>query len=856
MLKKALFLILFIPLATFAGKLDRIKKAIDGGDYTKAQELIVKASEKEPNNPGISYFQAFLYQTPTFQHYDLDSARITIDKAITDFEKADEKSIANLNEDGIRLELTIKLQTSIRDKQFLYLLSDVSIETMSTFRAKYPGSVYDDMLEFKQDSIVFLNVKEIPSIPKISQFIAEYSTSIFLPEAKKILDQLNYQELKRNGKLPAHYQFLVQYPLTNFRKQVEAYILRYSTLDHSPESYLAFLALSGTESLKRKAANLLYYTSDERGEFIEYHPDLDSISHAFKTSDLALFPVIDRGKFGFATSTGQIQIEHQYTQVEEHDKCQLITDDWVFVQKEDEGFIIDKMGNKIIDKVEQYSNLGNGAALVSQDGSTYLYHKSGFKILNEPIDGAEVLQKRWIKVKEDEKSKLVSFLGVPITETQYDDIYLKESFWVFEKRGLLAVYTEGLIADELHKKGLSLEFKFDDIELIREGMFIGFREGRECLIDQQLNFLIPWGNYLIYPDDSGWYLKLENGYQIYNSLEKEVLNRQFPYLESNNGWLALKTKEDWMLLPRKEGVLPSRGYDSLKLINDFIAFTLKEDQSQVIFNDGSTLAFEQDAQIKTFPNSNFISITNNTGLTIYNENGKSIITGRFDQVSFLNDSLLKVEVKNKQGLMTVEGEYILRPIFDLIDQQNEMIFLLQDNKIGCFDLNANVIFMPRYEARLEKIGSHYTAKLNGKYGLIDLEEKQVLDFSYDEISYWNDSTFKVKKENYYDLINYSEESKVSKMELMNKLTSIEGNEIWKFVKSGKYGLLSTEKGIILEPEFSDIFNIGTAKSPLFFADQHLDKAGFHVVSYVNQEGELILSKAYTTDEFDLILCED
>ncbi len=42
---------------------------------------------------------------------------------------------------------------------------------------------------------------------------------------------------------------------------------------------------------------------------------------------------------------------------------------------------------------------------------------------------------------------------------------------------------------------------------------------------------------------------------------------------------------------------------------------------------------------------------------------------------------------------------------------------------------------------------------------------------------------------------------------------------------------------------------------MIFADQHLDKAGFHVVSYVNEIGKLILSKAYTLEEFEDILCD-
>lgn len=856
MLKKAIFLIVLLPSIAFAGKLDRIKKAIDGGDYTKAQELIYKAIEKEPSNPGISYFQAILYQITSFQNFNLDSARKAIDKSIADFVKTDERSISDLIEDGITLEVIKDLQVSIRDRQFQQLLSELSIERVSAFRDKYPNSIYDDVLEFKRDSIVFLNIKKQPNQKNIGEFISEYPTSIFVPEAKKILDQLRYDELKSNGKLEEYYRFLTKFPTTNFREQVEEFILKNSTLDHSPESYSDFIKWSEINRLKKKAADLFYYCSGRTREFISNHPYSDSIQQIHQVSELSLFPIVAQNKFGFANSHGELQIDFQYDQVETENKCVTKTDDWIFVKRAGVGFIVDKLGHKILSGIEGYTDLTNGVALVDQDELKYLYHKSGFKIIEEPIDGAEVLGDRWIKIKMNSKSKLISFQGIPITETEYDDIYLEGDFWIFKKRELLAVYTEELIAAELHKSGLSLEFKFDDIELVNNEMFIGFRDGKECLIDKKLFFLIPWGKYAIHPDESGWYLKSSQGYQLFNSQDSNILDRQFPYLESNNGWLALKTDNDWMLLPRNENIPPSRGYDSLKLINDFVALTIINGQNEIVFNDGSLLKLRQDEQLKTFANTNHISISNGSDITLYNENGESLMSGKYNKVSFLNDTLIKVELKNKQGVLNTRGTFVFQPVFDLIDRQGDMLFLLEGSKIGCFDMARNVVFLPKYESRLEKIGDHYSAKLNGKYGLFDLEEQPILEFDYDEISFWNDTTFRVKTDTYFELINSSEEIMVSGIELMSKITDMGSEEIWKFVRDGKYGLISTQNGILLDSEFTDIFNIGSNQNPLFFADQHLDKAGFHVVSYVNNKGELLISRAYTIDEFDMILCDD
>jgi hypothetical protein len=856
MLKKAFLLLLLVPSITFAGKLDRIRKAIDNNEYLKALELIEKSADKEPFNPGVSYFKALLYQTPNFRRFNLDTARITIQKSINDFKTLDLKTIEELANDGITSEVINLLQIQIRDQQFQRLLSDVTVETVKEFRLKYPSSIYDDMLEYKRDSIEFIQVQENRSEQIVSQFIVEYPTSKFLPFAKDILDETRFIKLRKTGKLSDYYLFLKQYPQTNFRTRVESYILKYATLGHSPKSYLDFINMATNKHLKKQAADLLYYIPNQEKEVLQFHPLNDSIQNISKYSSLELFPVIDRSTFGFYTTKGVFLTDYAYDDIQEVSKCHTTTDDWIFVSARGNGFIIDKQGNKIVENVDDYINLSDGVALVSTNGSTYLYHKSGFKIIENPVSHAEVLKGRWIKTASNGKSQLISFLGIPITETQYDNISLEGDFWVFVKRGLLAVYTEEMIAEELQRKGLSLEFKFDNIELVGTDKFIGFRDKRECLLDRNLKFLIPWGNYIIHPDESGWYLKSDNGYQLYNSLIENVMADHYSYMESNKGWLALKAQDDWILVPRKKEIQPSRGYDSLKLINNFVAFTNQGSKNELLFNNGNLISISTGEEIKTYSNSDFISVRKGGSITIYDKNGSSMLAGKFDQISFLNDTLLKVEVKKKQGLMNTKGEYILQPIFNVLDKQMGMIFLLLDGKIGAYDIQKNVVFMPKYETRLEKIGDHYIAKKNGKSGLIDQEEQPILNFKYDEIRYWNDTSYLVKVENQYDFINSSERSIVGTVELMTKVVNTGDQEIWKYVKEGKYGLISTQKGILLKPEYTDIFNIGTDENPLFFADQHLDKAGFHVVSYINKNGELVLSKAYNLEEFDKVLCED
>ena len=258
---------------------------------------------------------------------------------------------------------------------------------------------------------------------------------------------------------------------------------------------------------------------------------------------------------------------------------------------------------------------------------------------------------------------LITYLGIQIAELKYEDIYKEGVFWVFKRDGLLAVYTEELILEEIEDRGLSLEFKFDDIEPVNQNMLIGFRDDRECLLDSTLNFLVPWGEYEIHPEESGWYLKSDAGYQLYNSLDSLVINKVFPYIESNKGWLALKMETDWLLLPKIQSIQPSREYDSIKLINDYAALLIKEDVKELLFRSGDRINIETEL-VRTFPNRpEIVSLTDKDQTRLFNPNGKLILEGTFDKISFVNDSLFKVEIKKKQGLKHINGDWILNPVF-------------------------------------------------------------------------------------------------------------------------------------------------------------------------------------------------
>lgn len=812
----------------------------------------MKANLKEPENPGVHYFAAQLYFTETYSRYDLDTARLAINSAHEFYSQQTEENREDLAEDGVTIGALEELSTKIRDQLYENVQLGLTIESAEKFMRHYPGSPYESSLTFQRDSLVFSKVKLETSPEAYESFLANYPNSSFADPAAEKLDELNYKKLRETGSLQQNYQFLKEHPATRFRKQVEEFILMNSTADHQPESYLDFMDLAKSTDLRKRAADVLFYIDEK---YAYNHPRTDSLREVQRSRNRLLVPTIDRGKFGFVSVSGESQISNQFEDVDYNVKCEITSDEWIFVTKDRSGQIVNKQGLVLVNDVEGYVDLGSGVAKVEIEGAWYVYHKSGFRIIDEPLEDAEVMAGRWIKVKKDDKWGLISFLGYRILGYEYQNINIEGVFWVFERDDLLALTKEGVIVKAINDNGLDLEFKFEDLEFLGDKV-IGFRDTRECMFDEDLNFLIPWGTYEINPDESGWYLKTQNGYRLYNNERQDIMDEIHPYLETNMGWLALQTDQDWMLLPRQIDVLPSRGYDSLKLLNDFCVYAIRDETNTLLFTNGVSYPINEEQSIRTFTShEEFLLVEEGTQKTILGKAGDEIITGVFDEISFFNDSLIQVDIKGKHGLLHIDGKYLLEPKYDALSEEDGLVLCLEKGKIGSLDLRSSTWIPTEYEARIERIGLNYQVKKGGKYGVIDAQLQSILPYEFDEVKFWNDTSFLAKAGSLWNFVTLEGEKTPDSFEFMTELLG--GDEsVWKFVSKGKYGLVSSQKGLLLRPEFTDIFNVGTSETPVFFADQHLDKAGFHVVSYVDRNGELILSKAYRDTEFERILCDD
>ena len=392
------FVILFSFYPVLLGTLDRIQKMLDKNDFEKAEKLIIKEYEKDPNNPGVPYLHAKLLFTQNYYGYNADSAQAVISKARVLWDSASPEMQKELTEVGITTEAIDSVTTGVRSHLFKRTLQNLSVESINDHLGKYPDSPNRDALIFKRDSIDFEASAKYNTKEAYIQFIESHPSSSFIMRADSILDFMRYSDLERDGVLNDYYAFRTKYPISRHMGKIEEYILKISTASHDPLDLETFIKNAKTEEWKGRAKNLLFFMNPDSDLLLS-----DSLKNAKIIQKENLIPTVDQNGIGFLNESGTIRIENRFSSIQEGVKCEVISDSWIFVQDDSGGKIILKDGFTLFDQVQDYKDVSNSVGMLKKSGAWYLFHKSGFQMIESPIESAEVVDNHWIKVKKDDK---------------------------------------------------------------------------------------------------------------------------------------------------------------------------------------------------------------------------------------------------------------------------------------------------------------------------------------------------------------------------------------------------------------------------------------------------------------------
>ncbi|MCI8654319.1 MAG: WG repeat-containing protein [Clostridia bacterium] len=311
--------------------------------------------------------------------------------------------------------------------------------------------------------------------------------------------------------------------------------------------------------------------------------------------------------------------------------------------------------------------------------------------------------------------------------------------------------------------------------------------------------------------------------------------------------------------------------------NEYFAL-YEQEKWGVIDNKGNTVIVPSYAEMIIIPNKEkdiFIctyEINNETGeykSKVLNKKNKEIFT-EYEQVEVLEnydkgqniwyeDDVLKVKQNGKYGLINYKGNQILECEYDKIDTLKgieDSIIIEKDGKLGLVDNTGRKIINTEYK-EIMALGTkndegYITVNEEGKYGVISYTKEQELPNKYEYIEpIYGKEFYVIKERGQQKLINSKEEpildSGYSKIEAI--LThSVEGII---FEREEKYGIMSTDKTILIRPQYDSIKEL---ENGMFVAEKDGKKG---IIDIKNEEK---LPFSYNTVSYnqkaDLYIAED
>ncbi|MEM8893578.1 MAG: hypothetical protein AAGC88_03305, partial [Bacteroidota bacterium] len=546
--------------------------------------------------------------------------------------------------------------------------------------------------------------------------------------------------------------------------------------------------------------------------------------------------------------------------------CGEIRSDYLIVSTDGQPRIVNRTGATIysgaFDAVE---DLGAGYLLVSYENTLSVIHKSGNQIISGEYDEIVFPNHQFLVTYANDRASLTTVFGEQIIQPAYDDIFSEGDFWIFELNNRFAVATVNQLAQIADQAPFELNFKYDDVELLREEYLFVADGDYEAIVDAELKEVVPWRVHQISPMPGGWILKQPFGYRILQDNEREEDVKLYDDVRYNASWIGIRKDGKWSVFPQVNSGQPYTNLDTMTLVGEKAVFVGQQRKNALLFANGQSLDLESDQVVSVIKaegaltRDEYYLVKNRLACVVYDEEGKRLFLERIDNVSYLAPGFFEIEWRGKKGIIKENGLVVIKADHDAIGLvSDEVAMILDDGKFGYYNMSSRKTIYPKYSQRIKDYNGEYlVATFNNKMGIIEARDgAEVTGFWYEDVRYWTDSTALVRMEDEYQVINISTgEPTLANIEKVEPLLESKEEVVLSILGRDGFGVLSNKIGEVLPPEYNDIVNLGTPDNPVYFAEQHLPRAEFYVVTYSDRHGKVIRSQAFRSSEYDKIYCE-
>lgn len=857
-----LLLIFFFPGVSLAQAGGTPEKAafrdIRKHRWEKAEARLRKSLTRDAVNPSVRYALSLYYFQNDNPAFDLDSAHHYALTALDDYQNVADRTRDRLKRVAVDSTALATLRERIGSAAFDVARSQNTEAAYTFFLSHFPHAAQRELAEELRSDVAYQAALTDNTTEAFRRYVINYPRSKRAGDAQMRFDRLLFQQATSDHRLSSYERFLRDHPESPYREEVFKNIFEISTATGGVESYLSFMRRYPSSKFVARARKMVFYllADHERADWPD-HFLTDSLHHILALNKGALVPFLEDDRFGFMNDRGRVIIPATYQQIHEDYLCGHVDDDVLIA----DNHLIGRDGTTICEgPVSGLTDLGAGFLKVKRGDKTTLMHKSGF-IAVDSVDDARLINKKFLAVRKNDAWWLHTLTGRLLDDRPWHEISAVHELLLLTRNEKKFIARIAETPDNFEAAALKLSDAFDEVKPWPNGVIWGRSGNFEGVLDHNLESVIRFDHHKLDRTFFGATATLPSGFALYNSAGRK--SSMFEKIKILGKRVAVRKNGAWSFFDPESQTAIGRTYDSLTSEGPFF-LVVARDSIHVHFQNNSSQRFYRPQGFSFVPGMDSTSFLvvhqNGRGKTIFDLNGNKLFTSSFDAIEYAGHGIFVVSRNDRKGIVNSEGQRMLPPEFDAAGSVKEgTISVLKNRKFGTFHIEKRKFIKPVYDRNpVPYTHGVIMAFRDGYYGFVGWDDKPLSRFDFDEIAYWSDSVALVRQGPSWSFYHIARRTALeSGLRNVRVVTDSPGEKIAIVQKGNEFGVVSSTGKVIIPITFSDVINVGSAESPLYFTEKHVPEASLHVVIYYDAGGNMLRKEIYDDAmDFDRIYCSD
>jgi hypothetical protein len=820
--------------------------------WEKAEVQVDKALRKDRNNLAARYVRAWYFFSPGNPAFNIDSAHTEVGKARATFfslPKRDRERWLRFPVDSL---LLATLQNYIDSAAFERAKTENSEEGYAFFIGHFLDAIQVQQATELQNEVAFLNALKLNTYQSLYSFLQRYPQSGRAEEAQKRYEKILFEAKTKDKRLLSYESFIQEHPNTPYLYVAEQQIFELFTASGEPERFEEFIKRYPNNHRVAYARDILFHVLQEQEKDFTNVLN-DSLRLIVALNKSFWLPMWKNGSYSFMDVSGVEHLPSAGDSIHLDFLCAGFTEDVLLVGAK----LMNRTARIIKTGVVGFTDLGYGFLLVRSNQDTSIFHKSGREVLR--VNGkVSLIGQHFFLVKKQNQLSLFTLSGRKLLANTWKEIQaLGEAIALRTEKGW-RLTTAASIGSYANGEAITVTDFFDEVKKLSEE-YVWVRAGKQQgLLNNSLQVIIPLKEHVIQHDQNVVTITDELGIRIFSTGK---ISEAFSQIKIQSNWMVAKRSNGFLLIDKtNHSILNSKNtFDSLYVVST-TAIGIRHD-STLLYTNHLNLQFAGKlfVDLLTASDSTYLCVHEPEKKTVVSTSGQKVFSFVCDKLEYAGAGFFVATRKDKKVVLTSNGKVFNVSNFDALGNASQhYISILQKKKFGLLNELTKKEIKPAYERNLVP----YTASIvvaykDNAYGFIDWNNKALSKFEFEEIWYWNDSAALVKFNfawRLYSLVNKTvKPGKISDYQSFQ----VSNNEtIAIFRQDNYYGLMSNRSGVVLEPTFTDIINLGTKETPLYFTEKYIEEAQIYIVIYYDRSGKQLRRQVFEEEEYRNIKCKD